>query len=315
MGMQLSPEQQKAIDEQKEQCIFCKIIKGEMDSKKVFEDELFMGILDINPATKGHVLLMPKEHYPIMPLIPQETLNKLYLVVRDVSNAVKQALVTVGSTVMIANGAAAGQQSTHFMLHVIPRDRGDGLSHFDIPKNEITEGYDKAFNDLKNNLGIMLKGGKGKAVGGVPGNVSKEQLLKIIEQNPQLKQVILHQPDELKKALPQNEQLKSLFADKDVDEIIAEVRKKEGLPEKAETEEKGKDAPVEAEFTEEKEEGKTEPEKEREEPKEEKEEPEEEATEKEEEQGEDPRPEAQEPQPEEDSEESKKLDDIASLFK
>ena len=102
--MEVSPEQQKAIDEQKSQCIFCKIIKGEIPSKKVYEDKEIIALLDINPAVKGHLLVMPKEHYPIMPLIPQETFKHLFAKVREIDGCVKEALLCKETTIFIANG-------------------------------------------------------------------------------------------------------------------------------------------------------------------------------------------------------------------
>ncbi|NQU79111.1 HIT family protein, partial [Candidatus Woesearchaeota archaeon] len=143
-SMQLTPEQQQMLEEQKKKCIFCQIIEGNIESKKVYEDDLLIGILDIHPATKGHVLLMPKEHYPIMPLIPQETFQHMFRKMKDVDRCVKEALLCKETTIFIANGAAAGQQSQHFMMHIIPREGGDGLDMLDIqgkdtPEEEIKE--------------------------------------------------------------------------------------------------------------------------------------------------------------------------------
>ena len=122
--MQLSPEQQQALDEQKAQCIFCQIIDGKIPSKEVFSDDKIIGILDINPASKGHILMMPKEHYPIMPLIPPETFKQLFGKTKAVDECVKKAMLCNQTTVLVANGGAAGQQSAHFMLHIIPREKG-----------------------------------------------------------------------------------------------------------------------------------------------------------------------------------------------
>lgn len=233
--MELSPEQQKAIDEQKEQCIFCKIIKGEIPSKKVYEDDKIVALLDINPATKGHLLVMPKEHYPIMPLIPQETFKHLFSRVRDIDSCVKEALLCKETTIFIANGGAAGQQSTHFMLHIIPRESGDGLEMLDIAGKEASEtDLQEAFDKcqilgpmLKKNLALLgfAEAGAG-AETTVPQRVSKEQLLKIIETNPQLKQVIIQSPEQFKQVVPTHPQLSELFKEFDLDEIIGLVRGK-----------------------------------------------------------------------------------------
>src|SRR3989338_5246011 len=116
--MQLSPEQQKAIDAQKAQCPFCKIVKGEIPSKKVYEDDQLLAILDINPAVKGHLLVMPKEHYPIMPLIPPQEFSHFFTTVQKIVSGLQSAMLSEGVTLFIANGWVAGQQSQHFMLHL-----------------------------------------------------------------------------------------------------------------------------------------------------------------------------------------------------
>ena len=77
----MSPEELKEL--QKQQCIFCQIIDGKVNSKKVYEDDKCLAILDINPSNPGHVLLMPKEHYPLMPLIPQDVIDCLPQALRE----------------------------------------------------------------------------------------------------------------------------------------------------------------------------------------------------------------------------------------
>lgn len=125
---QLSQEEiQKRIQLMKDNCIFCKIIKKEIDSKIIFEDELCFAILDINPATNGHILLMPKEHYMMMPMVPDEVVGHLSVISKYLSDLLTQTFNAKDVSVFIANGAAAGQQSQHFMFHVIPRYSDDGL--------------------------------------------------------------------------------------------------------------------------------------------------------------------------------------------
>ncbi|MBT3408355.1 HIT family protein [archaeon] len=122
---------------QKENCIFCKIIDGEIPSKKIFEDELCLATLDINPASEGHIILLPKEHYHIMPLVPDETISHLFNIAQKLSLTLLRGLSMQGTTTFIANGAAAGQKAPHFMIHIIPRLENDGL--FKIPKNHISK--------------------------------------------------------------------------------------------------------------------------------------------------------------------------------
>jgi histidine triad (HIT) family protein len=136
---QLSQEEiQKRIQLMKENCIFCKIVKGEIPGKKIFEDEICIAILDINPATNGHLLLIPKEHYMMMPMVPDEVLGHLSVISKYLSDLLKEAFDTKESTIYMANGAAAGQQVQHFMIHVIPRYKDDGLN-FNIKGNSLSE--------------------------------------------------------------------------------------------------------------------------------------------------------------------------------
>jgi len=124
-------------DEAEQQCIFCKIISGEVPSKKVYEDNIVSAILDINPANLGHVLLLPKQHYQIMPQVPENELSHMFKIAKYISNAVLKAMLGNSTTIFVANGAAAGQKAPHFMIHIIPRKKDDGL--FDIPKRKSVE--------------------------------------------------------------------------------------------------------------------------------------------------------------------------------
>ena len=121
----MSPEELQEF--QKQQCIFCQIISEKVPSKKVYEDNKCVAILDINPAVKGHLLLIPKEHYAIMPQVPEEILEHLFLVSRTISQILLKSMRVQGTNIFIANGLAAGQKAQHFMVHLIPRKEGDGI--------------------------------------------------------------------------------------------------------------------------------------------------------------------------------------------
>jgi histidine triad (HIT) family protein len=236
---ELSPEQQQALDEQKAQCPFCKIVKGEIPSKKIFEDDKVLAVLDINPAAKGHILVMPKEHYPIMPLIPEDIFEYFFTKVKELSTTVREGAVCPSTTIFIANGAAAGQQSNHFMIHIIPRDENDGLTKLepiaiDIDKEKEQETY----NMIKNNLPIMLrqryakhaledKPAPSQQPSPAPGGYTKEQIIEIIEKNPQIKKVIEEQPEAFKKQVVEVPQLQQLFHNVDVEEVIKHYKKEE----------------------------------------------------------------------------------------
>lgn len=126
---QLSQEEiEKRMQMMKDNCIFCKIVKNEIPSKVIFEDNICMAILDINPATTGHILLMPKEHYMMMPFVPDEVLGHIGVISKYLSDLLKECFKAIDVTVFIANGSAAGQKSQHFMIHVIPRYDSDGIN-------------------------------------------------------------------------------------------------------------------------------------------------------------------------------------------
>src|SRR3989344_6525517 len=121
----MSPEELQEL--QRQQCIFCQIISGKIPSKKVYEDSVCWAILDINPAAKGHLLLLPKEHYAIMPQVPEKVLGHLSIVTKNLSQVLLKVLRADGTTVFIANGTAAGQRAQHFLFHLFPRKSGDGV--------------------------------------------------------------------------------------------------------------------------------------------------------------------------------------------
>lgn len=130
----MSPEE--IAEFQKKNCIFCQIATGKVPAKTVYSDDECAAVLDINPATKGHILLMPKEHYSVMPQVPEYVLEHVSMVAKGLSQASLKALRCRGTTIFIANGVAAGQRAPHFMMHIIPRYDGDGLP-LNIPAKEL----------------------------------------------------------------------------------------------------------------------------------------------------------------------------------
>jgi len=133
----MSPEQLQEL--QKQNCIFCHIISGKVASKKIYEDDKVLAILDINPANPGHILLLTKEHYQIMPQVPDDEISYMLMVAKAISNACLKALKAQGTNIFIANGMVAGQKASHFMLHIIPRMNTDGIKIFNLPEKSIQE--------------------------------------------------------------------------------------------------------------------------------------------------------------------------------
>ena len=105
-------------------CIFCKIANGESPSTTLYEDEDFRVILDLGPATRGHALLLPKEHYQDLFALDDETASKVLVTAKKVAGKIKKAMGADGFNLVQNNGEAAGQTVFHFHVHVIPRYEG-----------------------------------------------------------------------------------------------------------------------------------------------------------------------------------------------
>ena len=133
---QMSPEELKEF--QKKQCIFCQIIAGKVQSRKVYEDENVIALFDINPANPGHLLLLTKEHYSIMPQIPDDDVAYAFMVVKALSNSMLMGIDAQGTNIIVANGIAAGQRAQHFMAHIIPRKDNDGIN-FVLPQKAMEQ--------------------------------------------------------------------------------------------------------------------------------------------------------------------------------
>lgn len=108
-----------------ENCIFCKIANGEIPSATLYEDDDFRVILDLGPASKGHALILPKEHYPNLYELPDELAQKTILLAKRLITELKEVLGCDGYNVVQNNGEAAGQTVFHFHMHLIPRYEGD----------------------------------------------------------------------------------------------------------------------------------------------------------------------------------------------
>lgn len=106
-------------------CIFCKIASGEIPAATLYEDDQFRVILDLGPASKGHALILPKNHYADLFEIPQETAEKAMALAKKMATALKEALGCDGLNVVQNNGEAAGQTVFHFHMHLIPRYQND----------------------------------------------------------------------------------------------------------------------------------------------------------------------------------------------
>lgn len=108
-------------------CIFCKIIAGEIPSATVYEDEDFKAIMDISPAAKGHVIILSKKHIANLFELDDDTASKALIAARKIAKAIKAELNCDGINLVQNNGEAAGQTVFHFHIHVIPRYNNDSV--------------------------------------------------------------------------------------------------------------------------------------------------------------------------------------------
>lgn len=111
-----------------ENCIFCKIAAGEIPSATIYEDDDFRVILDIEPASKGHALILPKEHYANLYELPEELAAKVLIVAKKVIASMTEIVGCDGYNVLQNNGEVAGQTVFHFHMHLIPRYKDDDVT-------------------------------------------------------------------------------------------------------------------------------------------------------------------------------------------
>lgn len=107
-------------------CIFCKIANGEIPSKTLYEDDKFRVILDLGPATKGHALILPKEHYANLYELPEELAGEVMKLAKKMVAQMTDRLGCEGFNLIQNNGDLAGQTVFHFHMHMIPRYQADG---------------------------------------------------------------------------------------------------------------------------------------------------------------------------------------------
>ena len=131
-----------------EDCLFCKIIKGEIPSKKTYEDEYCIAFLDINPANPGHTLVVPKGHAQNIYDIDERVLSRTIITVKKIAQSLKEKMKAEGVNVIQNNGREAGQIVYHIHFHVIPRFANDNVI-ITYPKAKIEE---KDFDEIQKKL-------------------------------------------------------------------------------------------------------------------------------------------------------------------
>lgn len=131
-----------------ENCIFCKIAKGEIPSKTIYEDDDFKVILDLGPATKGHALMIPKSHHQNLYELPDDLASKVMILAKKMATQMTEKLGCDGFNLVQNNHEVAGQTVFHFHMHLIPRYENDGQKIL-WKANEVTQ---EELEEIKNTI-------------------------------------------------------------------------------------------------------------------------------------------------------------------
>lgn len=129
-------------------CIFCKIAAGEIPAKTIYEDGDFRVILDLGPATKGHALILPKDHAENLYELSDEAASKVLVLAKKMATKMKEKLCCDGLNIVQNNGTTAGQTVMHFHMHLIPRYNGDGQKILWDPKETTQEELEAIKNQI-----------------------------------------------------------------------------------------------------------------------------------------------------------------------
>ena len=131
-------------------CIFCKIANGQIPTRSIYEDEDFNVILDASPATKGHALILPKEHYADVYELDETIASKVFVLAKKLATKMTKALGCDGFNIVQNNKEVAGQTVFHFHMHLIPRYTDDGNNE-KLCWNHL-ELTDEQMDEIKNTL-------------------------------------------------------------------------------------------------------------------------------------------------------------------
>lgn len=146
----LSPEQIEYLKKQQSAnggCPFCLINEGKIKSRIVYNDEKFLGVLDIRPANKGHVVLFPKKHYSVLAVMPEGEVSHMFKVANKLSQAIYEKIKCQGTNIVVSNGEAAGQRVDHVVVHILPRFDNDKVvinwGAINVDEKEMQDAEDK----------------------------------------------------------------------------------------------------------------------------------------------------------------------------
>ena len=130
-------------------CIFCKLANGDIPTRVLYEDEDFTAFLDTAPATRGHALLVPKEHYGDLFSMPEELVGRAFAKAKELAGQIREKAGAEGFNLVQNNGRLAGQTVFHFHIHMIPRYAGDGQGIGWKPGSPADSELDEVLKQLK----------------------------------------------------------------------------------------------------------------------------------------------------------------------
>lgn len=123
----------KSQQQNQQQCIFCSLVEWKMPQYRIYEDDSFIGILNINPASKGHVMIIPKKHYAHITEVEEDFSKPIKKITKKIYDE-----LSADSSIVIQNGANAGQKLNHASIHIIPRYENDSLN-LEFPQKKAEE--------------------------------------------------------------------------------------------------------------------------------------------------------------------------------
>jgi len=150
----LSPEQIEFLKNKKgNECVFCSIVYGRLKTKKIYEDNKVLAILDINPINFGHTLVIPKKHYSNLDLMKDEEVGYLFGIVNKLKFQINKLIDAEGSNILLSEGVVAGQNVDHIFVNIIPRFNNDGVE-FGLKRKKISEEELEKLERLLSNVRI-----------------------------------------------------------------------------------------------------------------------------------------------------------------
>ncbi len=150
------------------ECIFCKIVNGEISTLKVYEDSLNIAFLDVNPSSLGHTIIIPKKHYQKLEEMPENEAKELFLVIFKLAKIVPKIVETTDYNIGINDGKLAGQEIPHLQFHIIPRFEGDkglpiqSLVKIEVKREDLPQLAEKIKKEIENSA-IFKEGEKVKS--------------------------------------------------------------------------------------------------------------------------------------------------------